>query len=118
MLFFEGDRKLLWDFDDETLTTLENFQASHDSQKIANPNTDGGFTSPKKVAKKLKLSDPIAGTSQPISIKNKFSSLAGKEAKVTPPISNQTTAPIAARPKAPQLCSNIKNKIIKQSSKI
>ncbi|GFW18651.1 hypothetical protein TNCV_1369051 [Trichonephila clavipes] len=39
-------------------------QASHDRKKIVNPNTDGGFTSPKKVAKKLKLSDPIAGTSQ------------------------------------------------------
>ncbi|GFT01855.1 hypothetical protein TNCV_4206181 [Trichonephila clavipes] len=53
--------------------------------------------------KKLKLSDPIAGTRQPISVKNKFSSLAGKEAKVTPPISNQTTAPIASRPKVPQI---------------
>ncbi|GFU11590.1 uncharacterized protein TNCV_4492231 [Trichonephila clavipes] len=78
-------------------------QASHDSKKIANPNTEGGFTSPKKVAKKLKLSDPIAGTSQPISVKNKFSSLAGKEAKVTPPISNQTTDPVAARPKVPPI---------------
>ncbi|GFU48525.1 putative transposase [Trichonephila clavipes] len=39
-------------------------QASHYRRKIVNPNTDGGFTSPKKVAKKLKLSDPIAGTSQ------------------------------------------------------
>ncbi|GFU91765.1 hypothetical protein TNCV_1672671, partial [Trichonephila clavipes] len=39
-------------------------QASHDRKKIVNPNTDGGFTSPKKVAKKLKFSDPIAGTSQ------------------------------------------------------
>ncbi|GFV96862.1 hypothetical protein TNCV_4350751 [Trichonephila clavipes] len=89
-------------------------QASHDSKKIANPNTDGGFTSPQKVAKKLKLSDPVAGTIQPVSVKNKFRSLAGKEAKVTPPISNQTTAPVATRPKVPpQLCSNIKKKIIK-----
>ncbi|GFV25816.1 nucleic-acid-binding protein from transposon X-element [Trichonephila clavipes] len=84
-------------------------QASHDSKKAVNSNTNGGFTSPKKVAKKLKLSDPIAGTSQPISVKNKFSSLAGKEAKVIPPISNQATAPVAAPPlKSPQLCSNIK----------
>ncbi|GFT24648.1 hypothetical protein TNCV_2856011 [Trichonephila clavipes] len=83
-------------------------QASHDSKKIANSITDGGFTSPQKVAKKLKLSDPIAGTSQSVSVKNKLSSLARKEAKITPPISNQTTAPVATRPKAPQLCSNIK----------
>ncbi|GFV18222.1 hypothetical protein TNCV_170251 [Trichonephila clavipes] len=76
-------------------------QASHDSKKIANLNTDDGFTSPKKVAKKLKLSDPISGTSQPVSVKNKFSSLAGKETKVTPPISNQTTAPVSTRPKVP-----------------
>ncbi|GFT84748.1 NADH dehydrogenase iron-sulfur protein 2, mitochondrial [Trichonephila clavipes] len=76
-------------------------QVSHDRKKIVNPNTDGGFTFPKKVAKKLKLSKPNAGTSQPVSIKNKFSSLAGKDAKVTPPISNQTTAPVAARPKVP-----------------
>ncbi|GFV35505.1 uncharacterized protein TNCV_3205361 [Trichonephila clavipes] len=78
-------------------------QASRDSKKIANPNTDGGFTSPKKVAKKIKLFDPIAGTSQPISVKNKFSSLAGKEANVTPPISNQTSDPNAARPKVPPI---------------
>ncbi|GFW38169.1 uncharacterized protein TNCV_602451 [Trichonephila clavipes] len=70
---------------------------------IANPNTDGGFTSPKEVAKKLKLSDPIAGTSQPVSVKNKFSSLAKKEAKITPPISSQTIAPVAARPKVPPI---------------
>ncbi|GFU09017.1 hypothetical protein TNCV_1318871 [Trichonephila clavipes] len=56
-------------------------QASHDSKKTVNSNTNGGFTSPKKAAKKLKLSDPIAGTIQPISVKNKFSSLAAKEAK-------------------------------------
>ncbi|GFW03129.1 uncharacterized protein TNCV_157491 [Trichonephila clavipes] len=83
----------------ETNAKKHSRQASHDSKKIANPNTDGGFTSPQKVAKKLKLSDPIAGTSQPISVKNKFGSLARKEAKVALPTSNQTTAPIAARPK-------------------
>ncbi|GFV75997.1 nucleic-acid-binding protein from transposon X-element [Trichonephila clavipes] len=87
----------------ETNAKKHSRQASRDSEKIANPNTEGGFTSPQKVAKKLKLSDPIAGTSQPISVKNKFSSLAGKEANVTPPISNQTTAPIAARPKVPPI---------------
>ncbi|GFV19257.1 hypothetical protein TNCV_533001 [Trichonephila clavipes] len=59
-------------------------RASHDSKKAVNSNTNGGFTSPKKVAKKLKLSDLIAGTSQPISVKNKFSSLAGKDAKDFP----------------------------------
>ncbi|GFW62691.1 hypothetical protein TNCV_2624541 [Trichonephila clavipes] len=82
----------------ETNAKKYSCQTSHDSKKIANPNT-----SPQKVAKKLKLSDPIAGTSQPISVKNKFSSLAGKEAKVTPPTSNQTTAAIAARPKVPTI---------------
>ncbi|GFU44922.1 hypothetical protein TNCV_4234531 [Trichonephila clavipes] len=78
-------------------------QASHDRKKMVNSNTDGGFTAPKTVAKKLKLSDPIAGTSQPVSVKNKFSCLAGKDAKVTPPISNQTMAPVAARPKVPPI---------------
>ncbi|GFV61431.1 nucleic-acid-binding protein from transposon X-element [Trichonephila clavipes] len=46
---------------------------SHDNKKTAN--SDGGFVPPKKFAKKLKLSDPIAGTSQPVSVQNKFSSL-------------------------------------------
>ncbi|GFV95651.1 uncharacterized protein TNCV_4576521 [Trichonephila clavipes] len=87
----------------ETNAKKHSRQASYDSKKIANPNTDGGFTSPKKVAKKLKLSDPIAGTSQPISVKNKFSSLAGKEAEVTPPTLNQTMASVAARPKVPPI---------------
>ncbi|GFV84861.1 uncharacterized protein TNCV_4298431 [Trichonephila clavipes] len=59
---------------------------------------------PKKFAKKLKLSDPIAGTSQPVSVQNKFSSLAGKEAEIThPPTSNQTAAPNSARPKVPPI---------------
>ncbi|GFV03934.1 hypothetical protein TNCV_2517501 [Trichonephila clavipes] len=48
---------------------------SHDSNKTAND--DGGFV-PQKFAKKLKLSDPIAGTSQPVNVQNKFSSLSGK----------------------------------------
>ncbi|GFT17125.1 hypothetical protein TNCV_4738481 [Trichonephila clavipes] len=56
---------------------------SYDSKKTANPNTDGGFA-PQKSCEKLKLSDPIAGTSQPVSVQNKFSSLAGKEAEITP----------------------------------
>ncbi|GFU70261.1 hypothetical protein TNCV_904031 [Trichonephila clavipes] len=78
-------------------------QASHDSKKAVNSNTNSGFTSPKKVAKKFELSDPIAGTSQHISVKNKFSRLAGKESKVIPPISNQATAPVAAPLKSPKL---------------
>ncbi|GFU90697.1 hypothetical protein TNCV_3089831 [Trichonephila clavipes] len=86
-------------------------QVSHDSKKAVNSNTNGGITSPKKVAKKLKLSDPIAGTSQPISVKNKFSSLAGKEAKVIPPISNQATAPVAAPPKIPPIMFKHKKKL-------
>ncbi|GFV25552.1 hypothetical protein TNCV_778231 [Trichonephila clavipes] len=74
----------------ETNAKKHSRQASCDSKKIVNPNTDGGFTSPKKVAKKIKLSDPIAGTSQPISVKNKFSSLAGKEANVTPDLKSNS----------------------------
>ncbi|GFX13644.1 hypothetical protein TNCV_1921571 [Trichonephila clavipes] len=52
--------------------------------------------------KKLKLIDPIAGTNQPINVKNKFSSFAGKEAKIISPISNQATAPVAT-PKIPPI---------------
>ncbi|GFU38084.1 nucleic-acid-binding protein from transposon X-element [Trichonephila clavipes] len=74
---------------------------SHDSKKTAND--DGGFVPPKKFAKKLKLSDPIAGTSQPVNVQNKFSSLAGKEAETTPTTSNQTAAPISARPRVPPI---------------
>ncbi|GFX21745.1 PRE_C2HC domain-containing protein [Trichonephila clavipes] len=73
---------------------------SHDNKKSAN--TDGGFA-PQKFAKKPKLSDPIAGTSQPVSIQNKFSSLTGKEAEITPTTSNQTAAPISARSKVPPI---------------
>ncbi|GFW13282.1 nucleic-acid-binding protein from transposon X-element [Trichonephila clavipes] len=58
---------------------------------------------PKKFAKKLKLSDPIAGTSQPVNLQNKFSSLAGKEAETTTTTSNQTAAPISARPRVPPI---------------
>ncbi|GFV45820.1 nucleic-acid-binding protein from transposon X-element [Trichonephila clavipes] len=74
---------------------------SHDSKKTAN--NDGGFVPPKKFAKKLKLSDPIAGTSQPVNVQNKFSSLTGKEAEITPTTSNQTAAPISARLKVPPI---------------
>ncbi|GFV82647.1 hypothetical protein TNCV_1618761 [Trichonephila clavipes] len=73
---------------------------SHDSNKTAND--DGGFV-PQKFAKKLKLSDPIAGTSQPINVQNKFSSLSGKEAEITPTTSDQTAAPISARPRVPPI---------------
>ncbi|GFT29847.1 nucleic-acid-binding protein from transposon X-element [Trichonephila clavipes] len=58
---------------------------------------------PPKFAKKQKLSDPIAGTSQPVSVQNKFSSLTGKKAEITPTTSNQTAAPISARPKVPPI---------------
>ncbi|GFT18852.1 uncharacterized protein TNCV_1671901 [Trichonephila clavipes] len=56
-----------------------------------------------KFAKKLKLSDPIAGTSQPINVQNKFSSLSGKEAEITPTTSDQTAAPISARIRVPPI---------------
>ncbi|GFX50724.1 nucleic-acid-binding protein from transposon X-element [Trichonephila clavipes] len=57
-------------------------QTSHENKK--NADNDNGFVSPKKTAKKLKLSDPIAGTSQPVSVQNKFSSLSEKDAEITP----------------------------------
>ncbi|GFU44504.1 hypothetical protein TNCV_1506251 [Trichonephila clavipes] len=70
----------------ETNVKKHSRQMSYDSKKTANPNTDGGFApqKKKKVAKKLKLSDPIAGTNQPVSVQNKFSSLAGKETEIPP----------------------------------
>ncbi|GFV28738.1 nucleic-acid-binding protein from transposon X-element [Trichonephila clavipes] len=74
---------------------------SHENKK--NVNNDNGFVSPKKTAKKLKLSDPIAGTSQPVSVQNKFSSLSEKDAEITPTTPNQTAAPISARPKVPPI---------------
>ncbi|GFV47524.1 hypothetical protein TNCV_904851 [Trichonephila clavipes] len=74
---------------------------SRDSNKTAND--DSGFVSPKKTAKKLKFSVPIAGTSQPVKVQNKFSSLSGKEAEINPTTSGQTAAPISARPKVPPI---------------
>ncbi|GFW75955.1 hypothetical protein TNCV_3247201 [Trichonephila clavipes] len=52
---------------------------SHENKK--NVNNDNGFVSPKRPMKKLKLSDPIAGTSQPVSVQNKFSSLSERMLK-------------------------------------
>ncbi|GFV91285.1 RNA-directed DNA polymerase from mobile element jockey [Trichonephila clavipes] len=74
---------------------------SRDSNKTAND--DSGFVSPKKTAKKLKFSVPIAGTSQPVNVQNKFSSLSEKEAEINPTTSDQTAAPISARPKVPPI---------------
>ncbi|GFV88598.1 phospholipid-transporting ATPase IA [Trichonephila clavipes] len=87
-------------------------QTSHENKK--NANNDNGFVSPKKTAKKLKLSDPIAGTSQPVSVQNKFSSLSEKEAEITPTTSNQTAAPISARPKIPPIMFKHKKANYKQ----
>ncbi|GFX08206.1 nucleic-acid-binding protein from transposon X-element [Trichonephila clavipes] len=67
---------------------------SRDSNKTAYD--DSGFVSPKKTAKKLKFSVPIAGTSQPVNVQNKFSSLSEKQAQINPTTSDQTTAPISA----------------------
>ncbi|GFY22484.1 nucleic-acid-binding protein from transposon X-element [Trichonephila clavipes] len=64
---------------------------------------DRGFVSPKKTAKKLKFSAPIAGTSQPVKVQNKFSSLSVKEAESNPTTSDQTAAPISARPRIPPI---------------
>ncbi|GFU47344.1 nucleic-acid-binding protein from transposon X-element [Trichonephila clavipes] len=66
-------------------------------------NDDSGFVAPKKTAKKLKFSVPIAGTSQPVNVQNKFSSLSDKEAEINPTTSDQTAAPISARPKVPPI---------------
>ncbi|GFT44929.1 hypothetical protein TNCV_1129861 [Trichonephila clavipes] len=64
---------------------------------------DRGFVSPKKTAKKLKFSAPIPGTSQPVTVQNKFSSLSVKETENNPTTSAQTTAPISARPRIPPI---------------
>ncbi|GFU84887.1 transposable element Tcb1 transposase [Trichonephila clavipes] len=77
-------------------------------------NNVNGFVSPKKTAKKLKLSDPIAGTSQPVSVQNKFSRLSEKDAEITPTTSNQTAAPISARPKVPPIMFKHKKANYKQ----
>ncbi|GFS61386.1 hypothetical protein TNCV_3105641 [Trichonephila clavipes] len=74
---------------------------SRDSNKTANE--DSGFVSPKKTAKKLKFSVPVAGTSQPVNVQNKFSSLSEKEAETNPTTSDQTAAPFSARPKVPPI---------------
>ncbi|GFV18526.1 hypothetical protein TNCV_2871591 [Trichonephila clavipes] len=71
---------------------------SRDTNKTTND--DRGFVSPKKTAKKLKFSVPIAGTSQPVNVQNKFSSLSEKEAETNPTTSDQTAAPISGRPKS------------------
>ncbi|GFW39499.1 uncharacterized protein TNCV_3908081 [Trichonephila clavipes] len=66
-------------------------------------NDDRGFVSPKKTAKKQKFSVPIAGTSQPVKVQNKFSSLSEKEAETNPTTPDQTAAPISARPRIPPI---------------
>ncbi|GFW29802.1 hypothetical protein TNCV_3936691 [Trichonephila clavipes] len=47
-------------------------------EKFKTKKDDRGFVSPKKTAKKLKFSAPIPGTSQPVTVQNKFSSLSVK----------------------------------------
>ncbi|GFY23026.1 nucleic-acid-binding protein from transposon X-element [Trichonephila clavipes] len=64
---------------------------------------DRGFVSLKKTVKKLKFSAPIAGTSQPVKVQNKFSSLSVKEAESNLTTSDQTAAPISARPRIPPI---------------
>ncbi|GFT80933.1 hypothetical protein TNCV_1935271 [Trichonephila clavipes] len=58
-------------------------KASQENKKLIKPtsNSNDGFTSLKKYAKKIKLIDSIAGPSQPVTLENKFSSLAGEETK-------------------------------------
>ncbi|GFS38915.1 hypothetical protein TNIN_472701 [Trichonephila inaurata madagascariensis] len=59
-------------------------KASQENKKLIKPpsNPNDGFTSPKKFAKKIKLTDSIAEPSQPITLENKFSNLAGEETKI------------------------------------
>ncbi|GFT82439.1 putative RNA-directed DNA polymerase from transposon BS [Trichonephila clavipes] len=90
----------------------EGARPGHENKK--NADNDNGFISPKKTAKKLKLSDPIAGTSQPVSVQNKFSSLSEKDAEITPTTSNQTAVPISARPKVPPIMFKHKKANYKQ----
>ncbi|GFT74276.1 RNase H domain-containing protein, partial [Trichonephila clavipes] len=79
------------------------FPENEKNSKKRNDPPEPSFVSPKKTAKKLKLSHPIAGTSQPVSVQNKFSSLSEMDAEITPTTSNQTAAPISARPKVPPI---------------
>ncbi|GFW04825.1 nucleic-acid-binding protein from transposon X-element [Trichonephila clavipes] len=69
---------------------------SRDTNKTTND--DRGFVAPKR----QKFSD-IAGTSQPVNVQNKFSSLSEKEAETNPTTSDQTAATISARPKVPPI---------------
>ncbi|GFW71941.1 nucleic-acid-binding protein from transposon X-element [Trichonephila clavipes] len=94
--------------DDDALVGFQNEHDKLSSQKEQNLARKQQMITvvsspPKKFAKKLKLSDPIAGTSQPVNVQNKFSSLSGKDAEITPTTSNQTAAPISARPKVPPI---------------
>ncbi|GFY52365.1 hypothetical protein TNIN_79121 [Trichonephila inaurata madagascariensis] len=82
--------------------------ASQENKKSVKPpsNHNDGFTSPKKFAKKVKLIDPIAGPSPPITLENKFSSLAGEETKIND--QDEQRFQLASTPKIPQSCSDIK----------
>ncbi|GFY57872.1 hypothetical protein TNIN_215281 [Trichonephila inaurata madagascariensis] len=63
---------------------MQSSRASQENKKLIKPpsNPNDGFTSPKKFAKKIKLTDSIAEPSQPITLENKFSNLAGEETKI------------------------------------
>ncbi|GFW97368.1 hypothetical protein TNCV_1091421 [Trichonephila clavipes] len=72
---------------------------NRDNNKTAND--DSGFVAPKKTAKKLKFSVPIAGTSQPVNVQISSAAFPIRKLKLT--TSDQTAAPISARPKVPPI---------------
>ncbi|GFY45938.1 hypothetical protein TNIN_205931, partial [Trichonephila inaurata madagascariensis] len=79
-------------------------KASQENKRSSNatPVPSDGFASPKKFAKKIKLTDSTTGPSQPITLENKFSNLVGEETKDNTPISNQAMVPNAP-PKIPPI---------------
>ncbi|GFX02612.1 uncharacterized protein TNCV_728661 [Trichonephila clavipes] len=100
--------------DDDALVGFKNEHDELSSLKEQDLDNVNGFVSPQKTAKKLKLSDPIAGTSRPVSVQNKFSGLAEEDAEMTPTTSSQTAAPISARPKVPPIMFKHKKANYKQ----
>ncbi|GFY48933.1 hypothetical protein TNIN_200531 [Trichonephila inaurata madagascariensis] len=79
------------------------WKASQENKRLIKPtsNPNDGFASPKKYAKKIKSTDSTAGPSQPVTLENKFSNLAGVEIKNNAQITEQAVVRVG-----PLKCSN------------
>ncbi|GFS52649.1 hypothetical protein TNCV_45331 [Trichonephila clavipes] len=98
-----GNAKISSKQNDPPESSVKKHSRSENRDTNKTTKDDRGFVSPKRLQKKLKFSAPIAGTSQPVKVQNKFSSLSEKEAETNPTTSDQTAAPISARPKVPPI---------------